>query len=150
MRCEERVVRLVRRLVLVRFVRVVRRVESVCCAFTVDTPPKVRAIARPIAQLLENPIRIFSSHCAALRVQPPRAILRAEQPNRRRIPSFRLGGGGTHPRRPAASRRHFLATYCVLRPLQIEASGPPMPVALRATTIVAALATEASCVPWRP
>src|SRR5207237_449466 len=52
-------------------VRVVRRVESVCCAFTVDTPPKVRAIARPIAQLLENPIRIFSSHYAALRVQAP-------------------------------------------------------------------------------
>ena len=55
MRCDERGLlfrlRGLRRLV-------VRRVESVCCAFTVDTPPKVRAIARPIAQLLENPIRI--------------------------------------------------------------------------------------------
>src|SRR5690242_7011455 len=38
----------------------VRGVESVCCAFTVDTPPKVRAIAR-IAQLLQTPIRIVSS-----------------------------------------------------------------------------------------
>src|SRR3954463_9391439 len=67
MRCVERVVRDVRRVV----VRVVRRVESVCCACTVDTLPKVRAIASPIAQLLENPIRIFSSHYAALRVQAP-------------------------------------------------------------------------------
>ena len=54
MRCDEVVRRADRRVLCV-----VWRVESVCCAFTVDTPPKVRAIARPIAQLLENPIRIF-------------------------------------------------------------------------------------------
>src|SRR3954464_4826299 len=67
MRCDERAVRRAE----LRRVVVVRRVESVCCAFTVDTPPNVRAIARPIAQLLENPIRMLSSHYAALRVQAP-------------------------------------------------------------------------------
>src|SRR5437762_6580366 len=61
---------------------VVLRVESVCCAFTVDTPPRVRAIARPIAQLLENPIRIglLSSHCGALRLRPRGRPQRAEHP----------------------------------------------------------------------
>jgi len=108
----------------------------------------VRAIARPIAQLLENPIRIFSSHYAALRVQPPRATFRAEHRNRSGslFDSIEVGLTSGASRFFAVTLR---ATYCVLRPPQVEASGPPMPVALRATTIVAAPGREASLVPSR-
>src|SRR5436309_15747399 len=116
MRCEELVVRRARRDVVVR---VVRRVESVCCAFTVDTPPKVRAIARPIAQLLENPIRIFPSDCAALRIRP------------RGRPCGRSTGLPADHRSdlerrhsPPASRGIALtlpATDCIVRPPQVEA-----------------------------
>ena len=81
--------------------------------------------------------------------KPPRATLRAEHRNRSATfssDSAKVGltsGVSLH-------RGTFLATSCVLRPPQIVASGPPMPVALRATTIVAALGTVASCVPPRP
>src|SRR4051812_18444781 len=80
------------------FVLLALRVESVCCALTVDTPPKVRAMARPIAQLLENPIRIFSFHSDALRVQAPAGDHAGRAPNGTWDFQHPTQGGATHLR----------------------------------------------------
>jgi len=130
-RCEERVVRLG-----ARAVRVVRRVESVCCAFTLDTPPNVRAIARPIAQLLENPIRIFSPPTVPPSAfKPPRATLRAEHQYRSVVFS-RHGGGGAHPlRAPSDDHRRGTPDCGILRAAARLKHWQPNPAARRGWAI---------------
>src|SRR5690348_9769294 len=70
--------------------------------------------------------------------KPPRATLRAEHRNRFGGSSLRLRGDGAHLLAHRVIAVKLLATYYVTAAAPSRASGPPMPVALRATTIVAA------------